>query len=287
MIKLHDEKDWEELFTEMKIDCQKCYGFCCVALYFSKVDGFPADKEAGKPCSNLKSDFSCAVHKDLRANGLKGCTVYDCFGAGQKVAQEIYKDKDWRDSSDKANEMFEVFHIIRQLQEMRWYLSEAEILIPAAAIKEKIKELLSETKALTLLIPEEILKIDIEAHRDKVNRLLKKAAAEVNSFLTKEEKDNIKIRHSLPAGKFFLGANLTNVNLIGVDLAGALLIAANLRNADLTGANLIGADLRDADIRGADLSESLFLTQVQVNAAKGNSKTKLPELLSRPSYWEK
>jgi uncharacterized protein YjbI with pentapeptide repeats len=49
---------------------------------------------------------------------------------------------------------------------------------------------------------------------------------------------------------------------------------------------MIGADLRDADVRGADLSESLFLTQAQINAAKGDRATKLPPLLERPFYWE-
>ncbi|MFE7915696.1 pentapeptide repeat-containing protein, partial [Bacillus mobilis] len=54
---------------------------------------------------------------------------------------------------------------------------------------------------------------------------------------------------------------------------------------NLRGADLIGADFRDADIRGADFTNSIFLTQVQINAAKGDTHTKLPKMLSRPSYW--
>jgi uncharacterized protein YjbI with pentapeptide repeats len=50
-------------------------------------------------------------------------------------------------------------------------------------------------------------------------------------------------------------------------------------------ADLIGADFRDADIRGADLTGSIFLTQAQINAAKGDAATKLPPLLIRPSHW--
>ena len=73
----------------------------------------------------------------------------------------------------------------------------------------------------------------------------------------------------------------------GANLAGSLLIAANLRHTDLSGANLIGADLRDADIRDANLADCLFLTQIQVNSAKGNAATKLPRWIVRPSYWEK
>lgn len=87
---------------------------------------------------------------------------------------------------------------------------------------------------------------------------------------------NSKDKKSLIPGCQFLGANLTKTNLIGANFAGALLIAANLRNTDLTGANLIGANL----------SKSLFLTQSQVNVAKGDSHTKLPNTLDRPSYWD-
>ncbi|NWK11894.1 hypothetical protein HXZ52_11920 [Clostridium cadaveris] len=46
------------------------------------------------------------------------------------------------------------------------------------------------------------------------------------------------------------------------------------------------ADLRDTDLRGADLEYSIFLTQQQVNSAKGNASTKLPRELVIPSYWD-
>ena len=66
--------------NNLRSDCGKCFGLCCVALYFSASEGFPTNKDAGKPCIYLKPDFSCVVHKDLRKKGLKGCTAYDCFG---------------------------------------------------------------------------------------------------------------------------------------------------------------------------------------------------------------
>ncbi|WP_435798157.1 pentapeptide repeat-containing protein [Streptomyces decoyicus] len=50
-------------------------------------------------------------------------------------------------------------------------------------------------------------------------------------------------------------------------------------------ADLIGADLRDADLGGADLTGALFLTQAQLNAAKGDAATRLPAALSRPAHW--
>lgn len=65
-----DEGKYEkELYESLRVDCEKCFGFCCVALYFSASEGFPIDKDAGKPCINLQSDFKCAVHKELREKG--------------------------------------------------------------------------------------------------------------------------------------------------------------------------------------------------------------------------
>jgi len=48
---------------------------------------------------------------------------------------------------------------------------------------------------------------------------------------------------------------------------------------------VIGADLRGADIRGADLTETLFLIQSQLDAAKGDAGTRLPPLLTYPAHW--
>jgi len=73
--------------------------------------------------------------------------------------------------------------------------------------------------------------------------------------------------------------------LCGADLRGTYLIAADLRGCDLSGVDLLGADLRDARLEGADLSKALFLTQMQVNAAKGDAATDLPALLTRPEHW--
>ncbi|WP_425519715.1 pentapeptide repeat-containing protein [Streptomyces auratus] len=47
----------------------------------------------------------------------------------------------------------------------------------------------------------------------------------------------------------------------------------------------MGADLRDADLAGADLTGALFLTQAQLNAAKGDAATTLPPSLTRPAHW--
>ena len=273
--------------SKLRIDCEKCFGLCCVALFFSKSEGFPQDKIAGKPCINLQSDFSCSVHKNLRKKGLKVCMSYDCFGAGQKVAQVTFKGQDWIKSPEIANKMFDVFLIIRQLHEMLWYLIDASTFISNNNIKNELNSIIAETEELTKLDEQSIINIDIDKHRIKVNHILK----QVNEFVKKKVSDekikNSKNKKALKEGYDFIGRDLTNANLIGANFAGALLIASNMQDTNLKGANLIGADLRDADIRRANLEDSMFLTQSQVNTARGNSRTKLPKSLSMPSYLEK
>ncbi|MFE4849650.1 pentapeptide repeat-containing protein, partial [Streptomyces sp. NPDC056689] len=86
-------------------------------------------------------------------------------------------------------------------------------------------------------------------------------------------------------GADLMGARLKGADLRGANLRGAYLIAADLTGADLREADLIGADLRDARLQGADLTGSIFLTQAQVNAARGDGWTKIPASLSRPAHW--
>lgn len=81
------------------------------------------------------------------------------------------------------------------------------------------------------------------------------------------------------------GADLVGARLKGADLRGANLRGACLIAADLTGADLIGADLRDTDLTDADLSGAFFVTQSQVDAARGSAGTRLPRSVARPAHW--
>jgi uncharacterized protein YjbI with pentapeptide repeats len=283
MVYTHEDK----LNKELKADCEKCFGLCCVALYFSASDGFPTNKDAGKSCINLQSDFTCSVHKNLRKKGLKGCTAYDCFGAGQKIAQVTFSGHDWRQYPESAKQMFEAFLIMRQLHEMLWYLTQAFILQKDKGIKDEISSLLDNTETFTLLDADSLLALDIESHRTKVNMLLKNTSEFIRIKARRRKNNPSKNRKTTSRPLDYFGADLRKTNLRGADLRGACLIAANLRGVDLSGADFIGSDLRDADISGANLTNSIFLTQAQINTAKGDSHTKLPMMLIRPTYWSK
>jgi len=277
----------KELYKNLRVDCEKCFGFCCVALYFSASEGFPTNKDAGKPCINLQEDFRCKIHNDLRSKGLKGCTAYDCFGAGQKVAQVTYSGNDWRQDKEASKQMFEVFLIMRQLHEMLWYLTDALMIQTNSNIKDKLNHLISETECLTQLNADSLIELDVEAHRDKVNSLLKNTSELTRNKILSGQKTTLNRKKTIAGRVDFFGADLRKANLRGADLRGAFLIAADLRGTDLSGADLIGADLRDADLRGANLTNSMFITQSQINTAKGDSNTKLPISLNRPRYWDK
>jgi uncharacterized protein YjbI with pentapeptide repeats len=275
----------ESTRKKLQSNCENCFGLCCVALHFSSSEGFPIDKEAGKPCLNLEMDFRCKVHKDLVKRGLKGCLAYDCFGAGQRVSEHTFRGLDWRQIPESKGQMFEVFLIMWQLHELLWYLSEALMLKPTHSIHEPLGLILEKTEKLTYLSPDALMKLDVPKHRVEVNSLLLKTSELVRAAASGGQNTYKVGRKTLGRGADLIGMDLRNTNLRGANLRGAYLIAANLRGADLNGADLIGVDFRDADLSGADLSCSIFLTQPQLNVAKGDSSTKLPSGLNPPPHW--
>lgn len=276
---IHMENQFEDLRGQLRIDCEKCCGLCCVALYFSKSEGFPNDKKAGKPCGNLLPDFRCKLHSQLSEKGLKGCIAYDCFGAGQKVTQMIYDGTSWKTMPpDRAEEMFEVFIRVYQLHQILWYLIEAVSLTAAQKLKNELKGLILKIQTTVGSSPADIRSFDIEAYRNRVNHVLKEAGECVCQSICPS-----KARK--PGNRDYLGKQFCGADLSGQDFSMALMIASDLRGCKLRGTNFLGADLRDADLSNADLSESLFLTQMQINEASGNKGTRLPKWLEYPEHW--
>lgn len=269
----------------MRGDCENCYGLCCVALSFAASADFAVDKNAGEACRHLQPDFRCGIHTILRECGFRGCTVYDCFGAGQMVSHVTYGGIDWRQNPDSAKQMFEVFSVMRQLHELLWYLKEAMTMQATSSLYGELDRILGETEQLTHLGPEALLELDVEAHWAEVNELLLQTSELVHETARRQHRGSLKTPRKVGRGADLIGANLRGADLRFVNMRGAYLIAADLRGADLSGADLIGADFRDADIRGANLAGSLFLTQSQLQAAKGNARTKLPPFLVRPDHW--
>ncbi|WP_176726327.1 pentapeptide repeat-containing protein [Streptomyces sp. NBRC 110035] len=264
--------------TELRGDCARCFGLCCVTLPFTASAAFAVDKQAGSPCPNLREDHRCGIHARLRQEGFSGCTVYDCFGAGQKVAQVTFGGEDWRTGPpERARRMVDVFPVVRQLHELLWYLTEALTLPAARPLHADLRRALETTERLTRGTPQELAELDVGAHRQDVNVLLLRASELARSGVRGRRKDR--------RGADLMGARLKGADLRGVSLRGAYLIAADLTGADLRGADLIGADLRDTDLTDADLTGAFFLTQPQLNAARGSAGTTLPGSVTRPAHW--
>ncbi len=253
---------------ELVSDCSRCFGLCCVLLPFRADSGFGEDKDGGTPCGHLGADDGCGIHADLRERGWPGCTVFECFGAGQHVSQVTYAGRSWREGGN-LGEMAAVLSAMRQLHEMLVHLTEVGRRSPS----DDATRLVEEITTLTSADPDGVLAIELDELRAEV-------AAELRSASTRlrEEGDD-------RAGTDLSGRDLRHERLSRACLRGALLLGANLGGCDLTLTDLLGADLRGADLRGADLSEALFLTQPQVNAATGDEATRLPVALSRPGHW--
>jgi len=260
---------------ELVADCSSCFGLCCVALAFEKSADFPIDKSPGEPCVNLATDFSCGIHASLRDEGFRGSAVYDCFGAGQRIAQHTFGGTSWREAPETSAAMFAALPVMRQLHEMLWYLAEALTVPAAEQLRPDLEIAYAETEALARTDAAALAALSLPGHRAVVDPLLQRTS------------ELVRAEHRGPErrGADLIGAKLAKSDLRGANLRGALLIAADLRDADLRAADLIGADLRDADLGGADLTGSLFLTQTQVNSARGSVRTKIPSALVRPEHW--
>ncbi|HWD02511.1 MAG TPA: pentapeptide repeat-containing protein [Amycolatopsis sp.] len=262
--------------ASLTADCASCFGLCCVALTFTRSADFALDKAAGDPCPNLRQDFGCGIHDRLHAKGFPGCAGYDCFGAGQQVSQVTFGGHDWRTDPERARRMFAALPVMRQLHELLWYLDEARALDATRALHADLDTAFAETEHLTRADPDTLLTTDVAAQRARVDALLHRTSE--------------LVRGSTPRRKNRRGADLMGARLAGADLRratlrGAYLIGADLRRADLRETDVLGADLRDADVRGTDLTSCLFLTQTQVNAARGDATTRLPARLTRPAQW--
>jgi hypothetical protein len=234
--------------ANLSANCARCVGLCCVALAFARSRDFAFSKDAGDPCRNLADDYRCEIHPTLRRDGFRGCTVFDCHGAGQKVTQVVFAGRSWRDDEKTRVAMFGVFPIVCQLHEMLWYLYTATMFAETRTLSKELDAAYLRIETLSKSDADEILRLDMDAARNAVNAVLARAS--------------VAIRATASAAR-----------------------TTSLPPRFRSGADLVGAHLAGLDLRGADLSTSAFVTQMQLNAAIGNAATALPMAVIRPSHW--
>ncbi|HEY6741744.1 MAG TPA: pentapeptide repeat-containing protein [Lapillicoccus sp.] len=261
--------------ADLRADCGRCVGLCCVALPFARSTDFAFDKAAGMSCPHLTGDDRCEIHARLRGEGFPGCEVFDCFGAGQQVVQVTLSGRSWRDGPEIARGMFDAFGTLRAVHEMRWYLADAAGRDLPDELTREVAEAAERLATVSNAGAEDLARFDVDGVRAAVGALLGRVSASVRAGLGGPD-----LRGRDLAGRAFRGESLR-----GADLRGALLLGADLHAADLRSADLLGADLRGTVLGGADLTEALFLTAPQLAAALGDARTRIPEPLDPPRHW--
>lgn len=274
-----------EIRASLKADCSNCFGLCCTALHLIASSDFAIDKPAGMPCPNLQEDFHCHIHSELRESGFKGCTVFDCLGAGQMIAQTTFGGQSWKDQPEYAEKMFRAFPVMEQLFEMIAFAAEALSYETTPLLQQELTSQLDLLQRLSHSSVDELLNLDLISYRMPISELLLEASAKIRKRMITRLPARQKKWNTEQRGADWIGKNLRSQDLRGTSFRGALLIAADLRKSDLRSTDFIGADLRDADLSGANLSTSLFLTQMQINSAKGDAGTQLPQHIERPFHW--
>ena len=262
---------------ELRADCSRCVGLCCVAPAFAASADFAIDKPLGTPCPNLAADSRCRIHDALRDQGFAGCVAFDCLGAGQQVTQVTFGGADWRQDPAVASAMFESFAVMRQLHELLWFLEEARELVTEDPLADEVQMVTEGVRELTGASTEQLDEADVPAWRATVGALLDRISTHVREPIADRTRDH--------RGADLTGAKLAGADLHGASLRGTLLLGANLRGADLRRADLLGADLRGADLRGADLTGALFLVPSQVASVRRDAGTILPPAFSTPGHW--
>jgi hypothetical protein len=151
----------------LEADCANCCGLCCVGPAFDADQGFGFDKPAHTPCTYLRRDFRCAIHRERRSRGFPACATFDCYGAGQRVTQQLFGGKSWRSSPELAARMFDAYSRYRVLHELMALL---EVAIPRASLPEAsrlretlqfIDELCESEAALGAALPLDALRRDV------------------------------------------------------------------------------------------------------------------------------
>jgi uncharacterized protein YjbI with pentapeptide repeats len=261
--------------AELRADCSRCAGLCCVALPFARSADFAIDKPSGMPCAHLRDDDRCGIHDRLRPEGFPGCEVFDCFGAGQQVVQVTLRGRSWRAGPGAAAATFAAFGTLRGVHEMRWYLADAASRALPEELAVEVDRRAERLAALAAAGADDLADLDVPELRGEVGELLGRVSAAVRVHL-----GGRNLRGQDLVGRAFGGESLR-----GADLRGALLIGADLRGTDLHTADLLGADLRGADLRGADLTDALYVTGPQLTAARGDGTTRIPGDVVRPRHW--
>ena len=257
---------------ELRADCSRCFALCCVAPSFARSADFGFDKAAGEPCRNLADDFRCSVHDRLRDLGLPGCTIYDCFGAGQQLSQVTFAGRDWRTHPRTAPQMFARSPAMRQCTRCSGTSPRRRPLAPSLAARPAAARTTRRWRLTAL------------GARRPGGAGRRRATARGRRPAAPGQRAGPRRRPGTAGAPTWPGPG-SAVRTCAARPAGRPARRRRPpRRRPVAGRPDRGRPA-GADLGGADLSSALFLTQLQVNAARGDAATRIPESLARRAHW--
>jgi hypothetical protein len=158
---------------DLHSDCASCAALCCVATCFEASAHFAFDKPAGVACPHLAPDCRCAIHATREAQGMGGCVAYDCYGAGPRATRAFAGLPE----AERARQ--EAFHLLRDVHEQLWFLTEAAKLYPVerGELGRAIAEEVATLDALAAGPPSRLAEADLGARRQTMHALLRQVGA--------------------------------------------------------------------------------------------------------------
>ena len=106
---------------------------------FDRSEDFALDKPACVACPKLGCDDRCRIHDRLEPEGFRGCVLYDCLGAGQRVVQELFAGRSWRDDPELLPQMWQAVTVLRGVHEMiLLFQTAAKLPLPAGERSELV-----------------------------------------------------------------------------------------------------------------------------------------------------
>nr|WP_319387468.1 hypothetical protein [uncultured Roseibium sp.] len=108
---------------DLNPNCDSCAALCCVVFAFDKSDSFGIDKAACEVCPNLDQGDRCRIFDKRQQLGFGGCIAYDCHGAGQRVTNEVFHGRHWRDDPALTERMGAALSVLRRIHELLVLLS--------------------------------------------------------------------------------------------------------------------------------------------------------------------
>ena len=232
---------------ELRADCTRCFGLCCVAPAFAASADFAIDKPAGRPCPNLGTDFRCGIHARAaraRLRRVRRVRLLRCRTAASPRSRSAAGTgagrRSWpRRCSPRSPCCGRCTSCSGTWpRRSRW--------TPPARCTASWAGRGTRSSGSPVAGPRTCWRWTWPAHRDRVNALLRPASELARAGIA---------RPGRTPGADLAGRDLRRVDLRGANLRGAALIGADLRGADLRLADLTGADLRAANLGGADLSQ--------------------------------